>query len=64
MDRDVEIGSVYKHFKGNLYKVLLIAKDSENLEDLVIYTNVNTNEVWARNKNDFLSLVDKSKTRI
>ena len=27
----------YKHFKGNEYKVLYIAKDSETLEYMVVY---------------------------
>ncbi|MCI6272016.1 MAG: DUF1653 domain-containing protein [Erysipelotrichaceae bacterium] len=27
----------YKHFKGNEYKVLYVAKDSETLEYMVVY---------------------------
>ena len=27
----------YRHFKGNIYELLDIAKNSENLEDTVIY---------------------------
>jgi hypothetical protein len=33
----VEINGVYRHFKGNLYKVLGVAKHSETLEDMVVY---------------------------
>lgn len=28
---------VYRHFKGNLYQLLFLAKDSESQEELVVY---------------------------
>lgn len=28
---------IYRHFKGNRYEVLAIAKNSETLEDMVVY---------------------------
>lgn len=59
---DVVINGIYKHFKGNTYKVLYIAKDSETLEDIVVYMDVNNNsKIWARKKDMFLSKVDKNK---
>ena len=36
MDTEIKIGH-YKHFKGNEYKVLHLAKHSETLEPMVVY---------------------------
>lgn len=41
-------GSLWKHFKGTLYRVVAIAKHSETLETLVIYRKDGGTEVWAR----------------
>lgn len=43
------IGAQYKHYKGNLYTVLAIARHSEHEEYLVVYQDVlDTTKVWAR----------------
>lgn len=52
---EVKLG-VYKHFKGNVYEVIGIARHSESLEELIIYRNVNNHmDMWARPKAMFLS---------
>lgn len=61
LERKIKINGIYRHFKGTIHKVLMIAKDSETLEELVIYTHEDTGEVWARRKDMFLSEVDRKK---
>lgn len=61
MERIVKPNSVYKHFKGNIVKVILIAKDTETLEDLVVYKHIDKDEYWVRPLSMFLSKVDKDK---
>lgn len=56
---EVIVGKTYRHFKGTLYKVIAIAKHTETLEDMVIYTD--DNKVWARPYDMFVSKVDKEK---
>ena len=40
---------LYKHFKGNTYRVLFTAKNSESLENMVVYQGqYGDNEIWVR----------------
>ena len=66
--REIKIGGIYKHFKGHIYKVITIGYDSENYDEenpdnsrLVVYQNIDNNEVWVRPYDMFSSLVDKEK---
>ena len=39
----------YRHFKGNEYEVLFVAKHSETLEDMVVYKALyGDGSVWVR----------------
>lgn len=46
--QEISIGKIYKHYKGNKYKILAFAKHSETLEDLIIYQSIEDNKTWAR----------------
>lgn len=45
---DIELGK-YRHFKGNEYEVIAVAKHSETLEEMVVYKDLkNGSKVWVR----------------
>ena len=54
-----QAGDKYKHFKGMVVEIIAIGKDSENLEEMVVYKH--NDEIWIRPINMFLSKVDKEK---
>ena len=56
------INGIYRHFKGDHYIVVDVAKFSETEEELVIYRQLyDKGELWARSKEMFLSEVDHEK---
>lgn len=62
MERIIIVGKTYKHFKGQLYKVICIATDSETKEEIVVYEALyGKHIIWTRPYDMFNSLVDKEK---
>lgn len=58
----VNKGEIYHHFKGTDYEIVDIAKNSETLEDMVIYHPLdNPQHLWVRPLSMFMSKVDKTK---
>ena len=39
---------IYRHYKGGVYELVDVARHSETLEELIIYKNVESGDVWAR----------------
>ena len=53
---------VYKHFKGDSYIVVDIAKDCDTLEEVVIYRGLyGDGPLWVRPYDDFVGEVDHKK---
>lgn len=50
---DLKKGDKFRHFKGKIVEILMVAKHSESLEDLVIYEH--DGNIWARPIDMFLS---------
>jgi len=49
---------IYKHYKGNYYIVICVAKHTETLEKLVFYRALYDNEdFWIRPLNQFIDMV-------
>lgn len=58
-NRTLKVGRKYRHFKGNEYLVLYLAKHSETREDLVVYQALyGERGIWARPLAMFLEQVE------
>ena len=63
--KNLEIGAIYKHYKNNdhRYEIIGIARNSETLEEMVVYKALyeseeyGNNVLWVRPKEMFLGNV-------
>lgn len=62
--KKLEIGAVYKHYKGAKIKVLAEGFDSETQESVVIYIHLEDGIIWVRPKEMFLENVTKDGKEI
>ena len=55
----------YCHFKGNVYRLVGIAKDSETLEEMVVYQAMyGEGQMWVRPKEMFFGEVARDGKRM
>ncbi len=57
--REIVIGGIYRHFKGDYYKVLTLGLDTETMEEMVVYISLyykseKETRVWIRSLEDFM----------
>lgn len=68
MEKEVLIGKVYRHFKGNYYFVEDIAYDSEMQERMVVYKPIyernDKKKLWVRPEKMFLSEIPERPDNI
>jgi hypothetical protein len=58
---DIFKGDIFKHYKGNLYKVICVSCDSEDLSWYVVYETLYDNKVstiWHRPLDMFLGFLE------
>lgn len=63
----VQIGRVYRHFKGNYYFVENVALDSENKERMVVYKAIYDrpdSQIWVRPEKMFLEEIPERPDNI
>ena len=54
---------LYRHYKGNNYRLIDIVKHSDSLEDLVLYQCMYENELshlWVRPLKEFFSHIEEN----
>lgn len=65
---EVQIGRVYRHFKGNYYFVENVAYDSETKERMVVYKPLYSREdgraIWVRPEKMFLEAIPERPDNI
>lgn len=57
---EIKLGK-YRHFKGNEYEVIAVAKHSETLKEMVVYRALyGENELWVRDADMFFENVTRN----
>jgi len=61
-----KVGGTYRHYKGNIYTVLCVARSSENIdEQFVVYQDQKAPEkIWARPLSMFMEEVEWEEKRV
>lgn len=58
----INIGEIYRHYKGNTYKIIAIAKHSESTEEMIVYQSTKDSQVWVRPSSMWNNIIDDAGT--
>lgn len=59
--KQLQRGSIYRHFKGDKVIVLSLAVSTETAEEMVVYIHLKNKMLFVRPKEMFMSEVDRKK---
>ena len=57
--QEITVGKTYKHYKGNVYRIIALGKHSETCEDMIVYQSVEKRDVWIRPRKMWNETVDE-----
>lgn len=60
--QEITVGKRYRHYKGNIYQIIALAKHSETVEDMIVYQSEKTGDIWVRPAKMWNEVVDDSGT--
>ncbi len=58
-----QVGLIYKHFKGNLYEMLMFSIDTTTGGTMVIYKCLKTGQVYNRPLSEWFNEIEDGITR-
>jgi len=61
-EQEITVGKIYRHYKGNLYKIIAFGKHSETVEDMIVYQSVKTGDIWVRPREMWNNVIDENGT--
>lgn len=65
MNDIISPGAIFKHYKGQLYEIICVAKDNETLEMRVVYRQLYGDfTYWIRTYKDFTGNVEFNKKTV
>lgn len=62
--QEIIVGKTYQHYKGNLYKILALARHSETGEEMIVYQNTEKGDIWVRPKHMWNEMVDVNGEKV
>lgn len=63
---NIEVGKIYRHYKGKLIKVICKGLNAETKEEMIAIEELEESQgypkgqIWFRNSSDFFDVVDKN----